>query len=334
MTPRKSYPLSRRAFMASTLVAGIASAQSPAQPRPPIRAGLIGCGAGGRLLLDALEKADSGFAPTAVARQCKTSPISDQHAEWRELVERGDLEAIFIATPDHLHAMMAEAALRAGKHVYVLPPFTCTDEEARHLEQIARTCNRTLHVGMESLEKARWSEARKALEQAGTPRWILISAQFERPSADVHWQFDRTKSHGAAARQLFNMLYPLHYHLELGQPCGATALGGVFDGKRESTPDALLMTVHYDRGATVVMDAFQRGTKRPTALRMRGTNGNVSLDPCGVSATSGLDLAVFAHGITGNDGHGACLLRAAVSAQETVSQALAKWVDWDSSVFA
>jgi predicted dehydrogenase len=64
-----------------------------------------------------------------------------RYADYRVMLERQrDIDAVLIATPDHTHAVIAEAAMRAGKHVYVQKPLAATVHECRVL---ARTADET-----------------------------------------------------------------------------------------------------------------------------------------------------------------------------------------------
>ena len=61
-----------------------------------------------------------------------------QYTDFREMLENEpELDAVVVATPDHLHAPIAKAAMQAGKHVYVEKPLTYTVDEARKLARIA-----------------------------------------------------------------------------------------------------------------------------------------------------------------------------------------------------
>ena len=62
-----------------------------------------------------------------------------KYADFRQLLDRQkNLDGIVVATPDHLHAVIAERAMRAGKHVYVQKPLAATVHESRVLAKTAR----------------------------------------------------------------------------------------------------------------------------------------------------------------------------------------------------
>jgi predicted dehydrogenase len=75
-------------------------------------------------------------------------PRVKRHHDYREmLAQQKDIDAVIIATPDHMHAPIASAAMAAGKHVYVQKPLCWSVFEARHLARQA-AANPTLVTQM------------------------------------------------------------------------------------------------------------------------------------------------------------------------------------------
>ena len=71
-----------------------------------------------------------------------------QYEDFRELLDReGGLDAVLCATPDHLHAAVSLAAMRAGKHVYCEKPLTHNIAEARLVARVARETQVATQMG-------------------------------------------------------------------------------------------------------------------------------------------------------------------------------------------
>ena len=65
-------------------------------------------------------------------------PRVKRYRDYREMLEQQkDIDGIIVATPDHMHAAIASAAMSAGKHVYVQKPLCWSVHEARHLARLA-----------------------------------------------------------------------------------------------------------------------------------------------------------------------------------------------------
>jgi predicted dehydrogenase len=81
-----------------------------------------------------------------------------KYADYREMLDtRKDIDAVVVATPDHMHAHIANHAMHAGKHVYVQKPLTYSIHEARTLARTARETKVVTQMGNQghSLEGTR-----------------------------------------------------------------------------------------------------------------------------------------------------------------------------------
>jgi predicted dehydrogenase len=72
---------------------------------------------------------------------------ADVLEDYRKLLERKDIEAVTIGTPDHWHTEIALAALDAGKHVYCEKPLTLTIDEGKQLVAMVKKTGKTMQVG-------------------------------------------------------------------------------------------------------------------------------------------------------------------------------------------
>jgi predicted dehydrogenase len=140
----------RRRFLQTTGAAlgatavGFHSSVEAAQPGPQerVRVAIIGCANRGAANLDGVRKdaeivalcdVDQGHA--AAAR--KEFPKAAFDENYRRIVERKDVEAVVISTPDHTHACIAAMAMRAGKHVYCEKPLAHSVHEVRTMISLA-----------------------------------------------------------------------------------------------------------------------------------------------------------------------------------------------------
>ncbi|HWE39961.1 MAG TPA: Gfo/Idh/MocA family oxidoreductase [Isosphaeraceae bacterium] len=71
----------------------------------------------------------------------------DRVKDFRRVLDRKDVDAVIVATPDHWHAIQTIAACDAGKDVYVEKPLSITVREGRRMVEAARRNNRVVQVG-------------------------------------------------------------------------------------------------------------------------------------------------------------------------------------------
>jgi predicted dehydrogenase len=79
-----------------------------------------------------------------------------EYRDFRELLDRKEINAVTIATPDHWHALIAVDALRKGKDVYCEKPLTLTIAEGKALAKVAQETGRVFQVGSQQRSDARF----------------------------------------------------------------------------------------------------------------------------------------------------------------------------------
>lgn len=85
----------------------------------------------------------------------------DGYHYYRELLERSDIDAVVIATPDHWHAQMAVDAAKAGKDIYCEKPMALTVAEGRAMVNATRKYDRVFQTG--NMQRS-WRDFRHAVE--------------------------------------------------------------------------------------------------------------------------------------------------------------------------
>lgn len=85
----------------------------------------------------------------------------DVYRDYQQLIDRPDIDAVIVATPDHWHAIPSIAAMEAGKDVYCEKPLSHTIQEGRDMAKTAKRTGRIVQTG--SMQRSR-EDFRKACE--------------------------------------------------------------------------------------------------------------------------------------------------------------------------
>ena len=117
----------------------------------------------------ALADVDSNVLEANVAkteRAQKKKP--DAYKDYRNILDRKDIDAVMIATPDHWHTKIAVEAMLAGKDVYCEKPLTLTIDEGKLIEKVVQDTGRVFQVGtMQRSESGQRFLQAVALVQSG-----------------------------------------------------------------------------------------------------------------------------------------------------------------------
>jgi predicted dehydrogenase len=121
---------------------------------PSEKLNIAGIGVGGQGAGDLREMAGENIVALCdvdwkkAAGTFNTYAKAERFRDYRQMLDKcRSIEAVMIATPDHMHAPITLAALRAGKHVYVEKPMAHTIEEARVMTRVARETGLVTQMG-------------------------------------------------------------------------------------------------------------------------------------------------------------------------------------------
>ncbi|HEX5285053.1 MAG TPA: Gfo/Idh/MocA family oxidoreductase [Bryocella sp.] len=142
-----------------------------------VRIGIIGMGKMARLAMRVFMES---HLTRVVAFSARRQEVVDQvsaefglpgYVDYRKMLERSDLDAIVIATPDNWHFEFAHAALESGRHVFVEKPFTTSVKEADILLRLAHQKNRKIQVAFNHRWLSAYHTAHKTISagEIGVP---------------------------------------------------------------------------------------------------------------------------------------------------------------------
>jgi predicted dehydrogenase len=152
-----------------------------------VRVGIVGLGFGERVLLPGF-RACAGCEVTAVAagraghaRDVAAREGLTAHDGWESLVSDPRVDAVVVATPPALHAPVAIAALRAGKHVFCEKPLAADLEAAERMAAAAREARLANMVDFEFPDIPEWERARQLVDAGaiGRVRHVTVSWHVE-----------------------------------------------------------------------------------------------------------------------------------------------------------
>jgi len=175
-----------------------------------INIGVIGCGGRGRDVartFDQVGKEDNSCQIVAVCdvyekRKRMTAELykAKGYTDYRELLQQPDIDAVYIATPDHWHAKNAIDAMDHGKDVYLEKPMVHTNEEARQLVATVKETKRVLQVGSQTTSADIWAKAKQAIADGAIGQMLMSQGSYHRNSTEGEWNWDIDPNAGPDAK--------------------------------------------------------------------------------------------------------------------------------------
>jgi predicted dehydrogenase len=329
-TPNRA-PVNRRTFMHATAGAAALSAASFSRvhgANERVGVGFIGFGLiGKRHVLDFKEQKDAALVAVAEVHRGRLAEAKETiggpvegHGDFRKLLDRHDVDAVVVSTPDHWHALMTLLACAAGKDVYVEKPLSLFVREGRWMVEAARRHRRVVQVGTQQRSGPHYQKARRLIRDghlgtivsARMAAYRNVTPGFGSPAdgppppeldydlwlgpaprrpynpnrAIYHFRWFWDYSGGQMTNLGHHALDIVHWYLR-ADPVAVTSAGGRFclsdNGETPDTQDALL---EYP-GWTATWSHREGSAGRPGAsgLEFFGTRGSLVISRRGFQVT-------------------------------------------------
>jgi predicted dehydrogenase len=322
-----NHEISRREFMGRT-VAGAAAAGlgfgAPAigravSPNEKVTVAVIGAGIRGLELMQAILNVGGNVAAVCdlydghFRRAQEIQANTPTTREYRDILERKDIDAVFIATSDHWHAPIALDAMRAGKDVYCEKPMSHTIPQAVQMADVSKETKRLVQVGSQSISMTSTQKAKELVQSGQIGNVYMVQASIFRPSAIGAWRYpvppdaspqtvDWERYLGAATPRPFDaqrffqfrnwyeygtgvagdeyvhLLSRVHYVLNVQFPQNAIATGGIYKwtGDRD-VPDIHNTIYEYGKFQALVLANLASNWDSGEIVRFYGDQGTVEL---------------------------------------------------------
>jgi predicted dehydrogenase len=187
----------RRHFLESSAALGLAAQSRSASPNDRLQIALIG--AGGMGTGDARYAISLPGVKLVAACDIYDGRLTRVKEVWggdvqttrdyREILARGDVDAVIIATPDHWHARISIEALQAGKDVYCEKPMVQSLAEGHPVIAAQKASGRIFQVGSQYVSSLVYLKARDLIQAGALGEVNMVEAWLDRNSALGAWQY-------------------------------------------------------------------------------------------------------------------------------------------------
>jgi predicted dehydrogenase len=128
----------------------------------------------------AYDRLDPRFAGLGgrIPRMPKLNADVARVRDFRVILDRKDIDAVVIATPDHWHAVQMIAACKAGKDVYVEKPLSATIAEGRAMVNAARKYDRIVQVGTHRRSSRMYAQLAEVVHSGAIGKVTVARASF------------------------------------------------------------------------------------------------------------------------------------------------------------
>jgi len=307
----------RRKFLVASGLTALAAARA-AGANDAIHVGAIGCGGRMRNLLDSADRAggfelvagSDVYEPRRDEIRERSGNAASTHLDYREVLDKKDVDAVLIAAPDHWHLRMASDAIAAGKDTYLEKPVTHAIEEGDALTRVVRGSNRVLQCGMQQRSWVHFQSAVELIQAGNIGRITQVRTYWYqnyqgRPPKPIEtdlldWKrwlgsapeqpFDEEKFRnwrwfwnfgGGAMTDLFtHWIDVVHWAMKANEPRLAQTLGDKYVFEKWDCPDTIQSAFRYP-DFEVGYEGTMVSSIDDGGLEFRGTKGTLKLNRSG-----------------------------------------------------
>jgi len=171
--------------------------QKPIMPNDTVRIAVIGAGIMGfsnvqtALKIPGVELAAACDLYTGRLERMKELYGKDLFTtrDYREILERKDIDAVIVATSDHWHARISIDAMKKGKHVYCEKPMVHKIGEGLEVINTQRQTKKVMQVGSQRVSSITHAKARELYKAGEIGQLTCIEGTYDRQSANGAWQY-------------------------------------------------------------------------------------------------------------------------------------------------
>ena len=306
--------LNRRTFLIAGGLTALASTKVLGANNT-IRVGVIGAGGRMRDLLSSADKVggyeivavSDVYGPHRDAVKERSKGLATTHLDYREVIEK-DIDAVFIASPDHWHVRMAIDALAAGKDVYLEKPVSHSIEEGVALTHAVRAGKQILQCGMQQRSWPHFREAVDLIQGGALGRvpqvrlywwqnynlnwaqkpidtqaldWKLwLGNAPDQPFSDekfARWRWYWNFGGGAMTDLFTHWIDVTQWAMKADQPHAAQMLADKYIFTQWDCPDTVQAAFRYP-GFDVVYEGMMSSSIDDGGIEFRGTDATLKID--------------------------------------------------------
>ncbi len=112
-----------------------------------------------------------------------------KYVDYMEMIEKENLDAVSIATPDHWHHKQIIDSLNAGLHVYCEKPMTKNVEEALDVAKAWKKSGKVMQVGVQGTSDPCWNQAREMIDNGKLGKVLMFQTEYFRNSNIGQWRY-------------------------------------------------------------------------------------------------------------------------------------------------